>query len=181
MKKIITAAVASAVIAGGLAAPAQAADPQQQETKCKVTYPAAKEGEKAVEKEFTKAEADARLKKDIEASAKLIKERAEVEAQLKDKKIKQEDADKKFQEIDAKLAALNATAPALRACAAGKNLSPTSSKIESTLSSIDGKLNNYGIGAVAGGSVLALIALIAVALPQIAPMLPPAVRDALPF
>ncbi|OIR41946.1 hypothetical protein [Corynebacterium sp. NML130628] len=179
MKKIITAAVASAVIAGGLAAPAQAADPQ--ETKCKITYPAAKEGEKAVEKEFTKAEADAQLKKDIEASAQLVKERAEIEAQLKEKKIKQEEADAKFKEIDAKLANLNATAPALRACAAGKNLSPSSSKIESTLSSIDGKLNNYGIGAVAGGSVLALLALIAVALPQVAPMLPPAVRDALPF
>lgn len=181
MKKIITAAVASAVIVGGMAAPAQAADPQPMETKCKITYPAAKEGEKAVEKEFTKAEADAQLKKDIEASTQLVKERANVEAQLKDKKIKQEEADAKFKEIDAKLAALNATAPALRACVAGKNLPPTSSKIESALSSIDGKLNNYGIGAVVGGSVLALIALVAVALPQIAPMLPPEVRNALPF
>lgn len=168
MKKIVTIAAATAVLAGGIAAPAQAIEAKVEGEKCTITVPAAKEGEKATTIEYAnKAAAQEALKK---AVADATSKQGAI-AELEKKADKTEADNTKLTELKKELQALQANAPALRACANGKDISATSSKIEATLSSVDGKPSDAGIGVIAGGSVLALLALIAVALPQVAPML----------
>lgn len=67
-----------------------------------------------------------------------------------------------------------ALAPVFRACADGKDMSPTSSKAHTLFSSVNGDLSPEGIGIIAGGTVVLLGLLAAVAqfaLPAINPQL----------
>ena len=75
---------------------------------------------------------------------------------------------------DLNLAAAKVYGPVARACAEGKNMSPTSSKVHTLFSSGNGDLSPEGIGIIAGGTVVLLGLLAAVAqfaLPAINPQL----------
>lgn len=69
---------------------------------------------------------------------------------------------------------------ALKACVAGKDYNLDQPDVERALSSTDGKPNEAGIGLIVAGSIVALLGILAAALPVIKPMLPAQLKALLP-
>lgn len=69
---------------------------------------------------------------------------------------------------------------ALNVCVAGKHYNSDKPDAKRALSSTDGKPNEAGIGVIVAGSIVAILGILAAALPVIKPMLPAQLKALLP-
>jgi len=103
-----------------------------------------------------------------------------LDAQVKDKKVTKEDADKQKAQFKKEQTAAASVSAAYRACAEGKELSESDYDLAGIFSSVKGEPNETSIGIIVGASVLLGLGALAALLPQLKGVLPAPIADLLP-
>lgn len=106
---------------------------------------------------------------------KLTKRETEIkdlDAQVKDKKVTKEEADKQKAQFKKGQTAAASVSAAYRACAEGKELSESDYDLAGIFSSVKGEPNETSIGLIAGGVAVIVLGSIAALLPQLKAIFP---------